>query len=152
VIDNNSDENFLESNLLRLLTKTSQWMESEIHKLNKTHKHEFSIAEIKVLDGLRGKQKSIAELARVLQISRQAVHKTIHKLKDKGYLQLVIDKNNKKDRKVIITENGKNERNKRLEDIVEIEQKISWVIGERNLDYVKEILFEHIRNIRTQNS
>ena len=105
-----------------------------------------------MLDGLRGKQKSIAELARVLQISRQAVHKTIHKLKDKGYLQLVIDKNNKKDRKVIITENGKNERNKRLEDIVEIEQKISWVIGERNLDYVKEILLEHIRNIRTQNS
>jgi len=152
VIDNNSDENFLESNLLRLLTKTSQWMESEIHKLNKTHKHEFSIAEIKMLDGLRGKQKSIAELARVLQISRQAAHKTIHKLKDKGYLQLVIDKNNKKDRKVIITENGKNERNKRLEDIVKIEQKISWVIGERNLDYVKEILLEHIRNIRTQNS
>ena len=120
MIDNNSDENFLESNLLRLLTKTSQWMESEIHKLNKTYEHEFSIAEIKVLDGLRGKQKSIAELARVLQISRQAVHKTIHKLKDKGYLELVIDKNNKKDRKVIITENGKNERNKRLEDIVEI--------------------------------
>ena len=86
MIDNNSDENFLESNLLRLLTKTSQWMESEIHKLNKTYEHEFSIAEIKVLDGLRGKQKSIAELARVLQISRQAVHKTIHKLKDKGYL------------------------------------------------------------------
>ena len=140
MIDNNSDENFLESNLLRLLTKTSQWMESEIHKLNKTYKHEFSIAEIKVLDGLKGKQKSIAELARVLQISRQAVHKTIHKLKDKGYLELVIDKNNKKDRKVIITENGKNERNKRLEDIVEIEQKISWVIGERNLDYVKELL------------
>ena len=105
-----------------------------------------------MLDGLKGKQKSIAELARVLQISRQAVHKTIHKLKDKGYLELVIDKNNKKDRKVIITENGKNERNKRLEDIVEIEQKISWVIGERNLDYVKEILLEHIRNIRTQNS
>ena len=150
MIDNNSDKNCHESNLLRLLAKTSQWMESEIHKLNKTHEHEFSIAEIMVLDGLRGKQKSIAELARFLQISRQAVHKTIHKLKDKGHLELVIDKNNKKDRKIIITENGKNERIKRLEDIVEIEKKISWVMGERNLDYVKEILLEHVRNIESQ--
>ena len=43
-------------------------------------------------------------------------------------------------------------KNNNVSSSYEIEQKISWVIGERNLDYVKEILLEHIRNIKSQNS
>jgi DNA-binding MarR family transcriptional regulator len=106
MIDNNSHKNFLETNLLRLLLETSEWMESEMLKLNQNSEYRGTIAEIKLFNVLRGQEKSISELARILGISRQAVHKTIHKLKDKGYLELKTSKDNKKDKKVIITDSG----------------------------------------------
>ena len=107
MVDNNSHENFLKTNLLRLLLETSEWMESEMLKLNQNSEYRGTIAEIKLFNALRGQEKSISELARILGISRQAVHKTIHKLKDKGYLELKTSKDNKKDKKVIITDSGK---------------------------------------------
>ena len=102
MVDNNSHKNFLETNLLRLLLETSEWMESEMLKLNQNSEYRGTIAEIKLFNVLRGQEKSISELARILKISRQAVHKTIHKLKDKVYLELKTSKDNKKDKKVII--------------------------------------------------
>jgi len=152
MVDNNSHKNFLETNLLRLLLETSEWMESEMLKLNQNSEYRGTIAEIKVFNALRGQEKSISELARILGISRQAVHKTIHKLKDKGYLELKTSKDNKKDKKVIITDSGQTIRQEGAEYLIEIEKKVSWNIGERNLIYLKEILIEHVKNIQTNKS
>ncbi|MFL2699878.1 MAG: MarR family winged helix-turn-helix transcriptional regulator [Gammaproteobacteria bacterium] len=152
MVDNNSHKNFLETNLLRLLLETSEWMESEMLKLNQNSEYRGTIAEIKVFNALRGQEKSISELARILGISRQAVHKTIHKLKDKGYLELKTSKDNKKDKKVIITDSGQTIRKEGAEYLIEIEKKVSWNIGERNLIYLKEILIEHVKNIQTNKS
>lgn len=152
MIDNNSHKNFLETNLLRLLLETSEWMESEMLKLNQNSEYRGTIAEIKLFNVLRGQEKSISELARILGISRQAVHKTIHKLKDKGYLELKTSKDNKKDKKVIITDSGQAIRKEGAEYLIEIEKKVSWNIGERNLIYLKEILSEHVKNIQTNKS
>ena len=152
MVDNNSHENFLKTNLLRLLLETSEWMESEMLKLNQNSEYRGTIAEIKLFNALRGQEKSISELARILGISRQAVHKTIHKLKDKGYLELKTSKDNKKDKKVIITDSGQTIRKEGAEYLIEIEKKVSWNIGERNLIYLKEILIEHVKNIQTNKS
>ena len=152
MVDNNSHKNFLETNLLRLLLETSEWMESEMLKLNQNSEYRGTIAEIKLFNALRGQEKSISELARILGISRQAVHKTIHKLKDKGYLELKTSKDNKKDKKVIITDSGQTIRKEGAEYLIEIEKKVSWNIGERNLIYLKEILIEHVKNIQTNKS
>ena len=152
MVDNNSHKNFLETNLLRLLLETSEWMESEMLKLNQNSEYRGTIAEIKLFNALRGQEKSISELARILGISRQAVHKTIHKLKDKGYLELKTSKDNKKDKKVIITDSGQTIRQEGAEYLIEIEKKVSWNIGERNLIYLKEILIEHVKNIQTNKS
>jgi len=119
-------------------------------KLNQNSEYRGTIAEIKLFNTLKGQEKSISELARILGISRQAVHKTIHKLKDKGYLELKTSKDNKKDKKVIITDSGQAIRKEGAEYLIEIEKRVSWNIGERNLIYLKEILFEHVKNIQTE--
>ena len=147
MVDNNNYQSFLETNFLRLLLEISEWMESEMLELSQNSEYQGSIAEIKLFNALRGQEKSISELARILGVSRQAVHKTIHKLKDKGYLELVISRNNKKDRLVKITESGQDIRKQGAEYLMKIERKLSWSIGERNLDYVKEILLEHVKKI-----
>jgi len=147
MVDNNNYQSFLETNFLRLLLEISEWMESEMLELSQNSEYQGSIAEIKLFNALRGQEKSISELARILGVSRQAVHKTIHKLKDKGYLELVISRNNKKDRLVKITQSGQDIRKQGAEYLMKIERKLSWSIGERNLDYVKEILLEHVKKI-----
>jgi len=148
MVDNNNYQSFLETNFLRLLLEISEWMESEMLELSQNSEYQGSIAEIKLFNALRGQEKSISELARILGVSRQAVHKTIHKLKDKGYLELVISRNNKKDRLVKITQSGQDIRKQGAEYLMKIERKLSWSIGERNLDYVKEILLEHVKKIQ----
>ena len=148
MVDNNNYQSFLETNFLRLLLEISEWMESEMLELSQNSEYQGSIAEIKLFNALRGQEKSISELARILGVSRQSVHKTIHKLKDKGYLELVISRNNKKDRLVKITQSGQDIRKQGAEYLMKIERKLSWSIGERNLDYVKEILLEHVKKIQ----
>ena len=80
MVDNNI--NFLDTNLMRLAMELVEWMELEMIELNKSAKYQGSIAEIKLFNALRGEEKSISELARLMNISRQAVHKTAHKLED----------------------------------------------------------------------
>ena len=67
---------------MRLAMELVEWMELEMIELNKSAKYQGSIAEIKLFNTLRGEEKSISELARIMNISRQAVHKTVHKLED----------------------------------------------------------------------
>ena len=78
MIDNNIS--FLDTNLMRLTMELVEWMELEMIELNKSAKYQGSIAEIKLFNALRGEEKSISELARLMNISRQAVHKTAHRL------------------------------------------------------------------------
>ena len=79
MVDNNIS--FLDTNLMRLTMELVEWMELEMIELNKSAKYQGSIAEIKLFNALRGEEKSISELARLMNISRQAVHKTAHKLR-----------------------------------------------------------------------
>ena len=99
MVDKNKDyKDFLETNFMRLTMELVEWMEREMVELNKTSKYRGSIKEIRLFNALRGQEKSISELARIMNISRQAVHKTAHKLADRGFLKLISEDGNKKNR------------------------------------------------------
>ena len=104
MVDKNKDyKDFLETNFMRLTMELVEWMEREMVELNKTSKYRGSISEIRLFNALRGQEKSISELARIMNISRQAVHKTAHKLVDLGFLELISEDGNKKNRIIKIT-------------------------------------------------
>jgi DNA-binding MarR family transcriptional regulator len=146
MVDNNIK--FLDKNLMRLAIELVKWMELEMIELNKSAKFQGSIAEIKLFNAIRGEEKSISELARLMNISRQAVHKTAHKLEDLGFLELSTRHDNKKDRVVKITELGQEIRKQGAEHIMVIEEKLAWSIGERNLEFIRVILAGHSKKLK----
>ena len=146
MVDNNIK--FLDKNLMRLAIELVEWMELEMIELNKSAKFQGSIAEIKLFNAIRGEEKSISELARLMNISRQAVHKTTHKLEDLGFLELSTRHDNKKDRVVKITELGQEIRKQGAEHIMVIDEKLAWSIGERNLEFMRIILAGHSKKLK----
>ena len=146
MVDNNIK--FLDKNLMRLAIELVEWMELEMIELNKSAKFQGSIAEIKLFNAIRGEEKSISELARLMNISRQAVHKTAHKLEDLGFLELSTRHDNKKDRVVKVTELGQEIRKQGAEHIMVIEEKLAWSIGERNLEFIRVILAGHSKKLK----
>tara|TARA_B110000014_G_C20018775_1_gene528486 strand:+ start:296 stop:745 length:450 start_codon:yes stop_codon:yes gene_type:complete len=149
MVDNNiSNKEPLDTNIVRLTAGLVEWMEAEIIKLNKYLPYKVSFSEIKLFNALRGKEKSISQLARNLGISRQAVHKTIHKLENMGYLELIAKQNNKKDRIIKITNKGKTVKKQGVEHLIAVEEKLSWSMGERNLKFMKIIISENLKKIQ----
>jgi len=149
MVDKNKDyKDFLETNFMRLTMELVEWMEREMVELNKTSKYRGSITEIRLFNALRGQEKSMSELARIMNISRQAVHKTAHKLVDLGFLELISEDSNKKNRIIKITTLGQEIRKQGAEHLMEIERKLSWNLGERNLGFMKTILSSHSKHIK----
>ena len=149
MIDKNINyKDFLETNLLRLTMELVEWMEAEMIELNKTSQYRGSIAEIRLFNTLRGEEKSISEVAKIMNISRQAVHQTVHKLVNLGYLELISQDGNKKNKIIKITALGQEIRKQGSEHLMEIERKLSWNLGERNLEFIKTILSSHSKHIK----
>ena len=149
MVDKNKDyKDFLETNFMRLTMELVEWMEREMVELNKTSKYRGSVTEIRLFNALRGQEKSISELARIMNISRQAVHKTAHKLVDLGFLELISEDGNKKNRIIKITTLGQEIRKQGAEYLMEIERKLSWNLGERNLEFMKTILSSHSKYLK----
>ena len=149
MVDKNKDyKDFLETNFMRLTMELVEWMEQEMVELNKNSKYKGSNTEIRLFNALRGQEKSISELARIMNISRQAVHKTAHKLVDLGFLELISEDGNKKNRIIKITTLGQEIRKQGAEHLMEIERRLSWNLGERNLEFMKTILSSHSKHIK----
>ena len=149
MIDKNIDyKDFLETNLMRLTMELVEWMEGEMIELNKTSQYRGSIAEIRLFNALRGEEKSISEVAKIMNISRQAVHQTVHKLVNLGFLELISQDGNKKNKIIKITALGQEIRKQGSEHLMEIERKLSWNLGERNLEFMKAILSSHSKHIK----
>ena len=149
MIDKNIDyKDFLETNLMRLTMELVEWMEGEMIELNKTSQYRGSIAEIRLFNALRGEEKSISEVAKIMNISRQAVHQTVHKLVNLGFLELISQDGNKKNKIIKITALGQEIRKQGSEHLMEIERKLSWNLGERNLEFIKIIISSHSKHIK----
>ena len=139
---------FLKKNIMRLMMENVEWMEKEMINSSKEDIHHLTPAEIKLFNTLRGNKKSISDLSRVMGISRQAVHKTTHRLKEYGYIELTISPDNKRDRLVSITSEGQKVRKRGAKIIREIERNLSKNIGQDNLELIRALLEENLNALR----
>ena len=139
---------FLKKNIMRLMMENVEWMEKEMINSSKEDIHHLTPAEIKLFNTLRGNKKSISDLSRVMGISRQAVHKTTHRLKKYGYIELTISPDNKRDRLVSITSEGQKVRKRGAKIIREIERNLSKNIGKDNLELIRDLLEENLNALR----
>ena len=143
MLDNKTNE-FLEKNIMRLMMENIEWMEKEMNHTIAKNSYSLTPAETKLFNTLRGRNRSISELSRVMGLSRQAVHKTTHRLIENGYLELAVSNVNKRDRHVCITPEGLKVRQFGASILKEIEKKLSKSIGKENLELIRDTLTKHL--------
>ncbi|MGM8215347.1 MarR family winged helix-turn-helix transcriptional regulator [Bacillaceae bacterium W0354] len=83
---------------------------------------------------------TISSVARQVDISRQATHKFIKGLKDKGIIEVKNVENNKKKKYVRLTELGIKYFEENMALKVELESKIADKIGKNQINQLLEIL------------
>ena len=86
------------------------------------------------------KQPTISYVSKHVDISRQATHKFIKQLEEKGLVEIKNVENNKKEKCIQLTSLGEEcyEKNEFLKAI--LEEKIAAEIGAEQLSFLKEIL------------
>ena len=85
------------------------------------------------------RQPTISSVTKTVQITRQATHKFIKRLEEKGLVN-VLNANNKRDKCIELTELGERCVEKYNSIKKELEAKISNHIGEKQFEALKELL------------
>ncbi|MBL8790233.1 MAG: winged helix-turn-helix transcriptional regulator [Rhizobiales bacterium] len=83
---------------------------------------------------------SISGIARRLGISRQAVHMSAQRLKERGVIDMQVMKNSRRDMTLVLTEEGRQAMRMANEQIVNLESEISEVIGSDGLETLRKTL------------
>lgn len=137
-------EKLLRNSLKALLRDALDWIENEQEELLKDSPFaSASTAEMRLFAALRGESRSISELSRYLGVSRQAVHHTVHKLVTKGVVTLKHADNNRRDKLVTISEQGREVQAMTAKHFQAIERKMASTLGRERVEMLREMLLEH---------
>jgi DNA-binding MarR family transcriptional regulator len=117
--------------LVRKISETSWNNQSEIH---------ISNSEWYIMARIYKRKPNISYITKNVEISRQAIHKFINKLSEKGLVQVENVENNKKEKCIQLTALGEEcyEKNEALK--AQLENKIAEQIGAEQVSTLKEIL------------
>jgi DNA-binding MarR family transcriptional regulator len=89
-----------------------------------------------------------SQLSKIVGYSRQAMHKNIKKLKELDYITLIEE--NQKEKSIQITAKGRKLMHAANQYILDIENKISEVIGEEELNLYKKNQMKIYEYLNTQ--
>jgi len=81
-----------------------------------------------------------SEMAKVLQVSKQAVRQGIRELTEKALVEIVPDPDNQRSKLVRFTEEGKTIRETARRGMVEVEKQLTKRIGRRRVRLLHELL------------
>lgn len=129
------------ANLKQLLLARSDWFAREI--MSGVKRSEFAYitpAQSRLLAHMGGKPTSMAELARRLAISRQAVHKTVAELARRGILEIRDDPERRNAKLIVYTERGRQVNRAGAQIIERLEDRIAARIGRERLAELKALL------------
>lgn len=130
-------------NLKQLLLERADWFAREIMKGVKRSEHAYiTPAQSRLLAHMGGKPMNMAELARRLAISRQAVHKTVSELARRGILEVIDDPQRGNSKLVHYTDKGRLLNRAGAQIIQRIESDIAQQLGEARLRDLKQLLAE----------
>ncbi len=128
-------------NLKQLLLARSEWFADEIMK--SVERSDFAFvtpAQSRLLAVMAGKPTNMAELARRLAISRQAVHKTVTELARRGILSLRDDPGRRNSKLVTYTDKGRQLNRAGARMIDQAEARIAARIGHERLELLRALL------------
>ncbi len=126
--------------LTHLLQDKTIWLETELEKRARTNGCYLTQAQEQIFRRIRDRDITLSQLACEMQISRQAVQKTVAGLVERRLLVLMPCQENPCARVVLITHEGQE-----LQQKVELLwQEMEWLLeqklGEQQLALLKEVL------------
>ncbi len=134
-------DDFLNHNINRLMRDKTEWFGECIkRRLPKPSQSKFTDAEALIFATMRGRELTVSEIARLRGVSRQAIHRTVSGLVERGYLQLKPVDGSRRDKAVLITSAGHRERKKIGDVLREVEKEIAQKIGKERLEILRDIL------------
>jgi DNA-binding MarR family transcriptional regulator len=118
-------------NLVRRISEQAWNNQSEIH---------ISNSEWYIMARIYKRKPNIAYITKNVEISRQAIHKFINKLSEKGLVEINNVENNKKEKCIQLTAFGEEcyEKNEALK--AQLENKIAEKIGSEQVQILKDLL------------
>ena len=138
-----ADRAFLATNLKGLLQDVMEQMDARNTELRgDTMFANATPAEARLFAVLRGRERSISELARVLGVTRQAVHHTVHRLIDAEVVELIPAQHSRREKLVRITPTGRKVQAIAAANLRRIEAEMAERVGEAKLSTLRELLIE----------
>lgn len=127
--------------MLLTILKGYYWLEDGVRNYVQAQGHpEFTRSEGMVMANIILGYHRPSEISRELGISRQAIHTTIHQMRDKGIVELTEDPKNRRIKLVHLTERGMQMRNQGLEAMDIILTELGRRIGTRKVSQLADIL------------
>ena len=131
----------LEENLVDLLGEKNMLLRQRCEQLwNTRGKIKLSSSERFLLMRIYGRQTTVAELAKGVDITRQAIHKCIKSLRAKGLLEMETRENNRRDKYVYMTALGEQCYRENMSMKQEVEETIAAAIGAENVERLRQLL------------
>jgi len=128
-------------NLRAHLYRRFKWFENQVLELAKNSKyHYLSLSQIRVFAFLRGCDMTISDLAKLMNISRQAAQKTVSSLLDLGLVELTESPKNLSAKMIKVTVEGQKIQQWSRQAIDHSERLLASKIGPEKLKLLKEIL------------
>lgn len=99
-------------------------------------------SDVKVFMRAFRSEATVSEIARSLNVSRQAIHASVQRLMELGVLALQPIPNNSRDKLVVVTERGRHAQQTSLDQIKSLEAHMASVIGENELQTMRNQLWK----------
>jgi DNA-binding MarR family transcriptional regulator len=132
---------FPDQNIRSLLNAVILSLDSRLRELRKDTRYSgVRNSDVKVFMSAFRASGTIAEIARALDVSRQAVHASVKRLQAIKVVELQPVPNNSRDKLVVMTERGRHAQQTAWDQINTIEKEMAAVIGTKALQQMRQSL------------
>ena len=131
-------------NLRVHLYRRFRWFENHLLEEAKKSKYRYlTLSQIRIFAFLQGREMNISDLAKLLNISRQAVQKKVATLLERNLVELTKAPDNQSAKLIKITAEGLKIQAWSKKAVARAEKKLAYKIGPEKLIILKDILNEN---------
>ncbi len=127
-------------NLVDLMSEKHLFLRRKVgeldgEELNRTETHILAVVE-------QNGSLSISDIGRAVSLTRQGTHKSVLGLIERGYLTETEHPDNRRDRRVMLTNRGQKACDGQLAIKRELERRAAEKLGAENVEWLKRLLLE----------
>jgi DNA-binding MarR family transcriptional regulator len=137
----NDDIEFPAQNIRSLLHEISVAIDKNLQKQRKGSRYEHvRDSDVKVFMRAFRSEATVSEIARSLNVTRQAVHASVQRLIELKVVSLQPLPNNSRDKLVVVTERGRHAQQTAIDQINVFENHMASVIGKKEFKTLRKQL------------